>query len=66
MAPPLSDPQVAFWDTFFVDVEYGAVDVRVDEAAFVVDIGVLPPAQVPYSESQPVSQCASEDPHQPY
>ena len=46
-------------DTFLVDVEDGAVDVRVEVEAGLVDdfrvVGVLP-VQVPKAELQPVPQ----------
>jgi hypothetical protein len=61
VAPPLLEPQVASVDTFFVGVEDGAADVRVDEDAGLVDdfkvVGVLP-VQVPKAELQPVPQWA--------
>lgn len=56
-------------ETFLVGVEDGAVDVRVDVGAGLVDdLRVVdePPAQVPKALLQFVLQWASEDPHQPY
>ena len=59
VAPPLLEPQVASVETFWVGVEDGTADVRVDVGAgFVEDlrvVGVLP-LQVPKAELHPALQ----------
>lgn len=68
-------PHVASVDTFFVGVETGAEDARVeeertvDEAAFEDEAGleVVPLlVHVPNAELQPVPQWSVDEPHQPY
>lgn len=72
---PLVPPHVASGVTFFVGVDTGAEDARVDEermvddAAFEDEAGleVVPlPVHVPKAELQPVPQWSVDEPHHPY